>query len=79
MLSRLEEARAGMRGDSFSHACHLRHSLSIVHLPAALLEVDLVKRGPRILHSFPSYAENAFSWLGFSMVLLAHAWVASDF
>jgi hypothetical protein len=79
VLSRLEEARAGMRGDSFSHACHLRHSLSIVHLPAALLEVDLVKRGPRILHSFPSYAENIFLWLGIAMGLPARAWVVSDF
>jgi len=78
VLSRLEEARAGMRGDSFSHACHLRHSLSIVHLPAALLEVDLVKRGPRILHSFPSYAENIFLWLGIAMGLPARAWVVSD-
>jgi hypothetical protein len=37
-----------MRGGSFSHACHLRHSFNIVHLPAALLEVDLVKRDPCI-------------------------------
>jgi len=47
-----------MRGDgSFSHACHLRHSFNIVQLPAALLEVDLVKRDP--CTSFPGYAANA--------------------
>jgi hypothetical protein len=36
---------------ALSHACHLRHSFNIVHLPTTLLEVDLVKRGPRIFIS----------------------------